>query len=189
MFGVEESEEQESATAAEVSASAQESAGLTQQVEEGAQALERALEEIEDIPIPAPQVDAVRSAPVQKEPVFSLAGTGEKSPVEEALPVPDDVKELTEKFMEEKEQKDRKEATPAQVTQYQAAEPVKAYCFPPVTMLAVSPHGNPAMETEELQTNGRILVDTLKSFGVQTKILDICGGLLLPGMKSSKPPG
>ena len=59
---------------------------------------------------------------------------------------------------------------------YQAAEPAKAYCFPPVTMLAVSPHGNPALETEELQTNGRILVDTLKSFGVQTKILDICRG-------------
>ena len=175
VFGVEESEEQESATAAEVSASAQESAGLPQQVEEGAQALERALEEIEDIPIPAPQVDAVRSAPVQKEPVSPLPDR-EKPPVEEALPVPDDVKELTEKFMEEKEQKDRKEATPAQVTQYQAAEPVKAYCFPPVTMLAVSPHGNPAMETEELQTNGRILVDTLKSFGVQTKILDICRG-------------
>ena len=175
VFGVEESEEQESATAAEVSASAQESAGLPQQVEEGAQALERALEEIEDIPIPAPQVDAVRSAPVQKEPVSPLPNR-EKSPVEEAPPVPDDVKELTEKFMEEKEQKDRKEATPAQVTQYQAAEPVKAYCFPPVTMLAVSPHGNPAMETEELQTNGRILVDTLKSFGVQTKILDICRG-------------
>ena len=175
VFGVEESEEQESATAAEVSASAQESAGLTQQVEEGAQALERALEEIEDIPIPAPQVDAVRSAPAQKEPVSPLPDR-EKSPVEEAPPVPDDVKELTEKFMEEKEQKDRKEATPAQVTQYQAAEPVKAYCFPPVTMLAVSPHGNPAMETEELQTNGRILVDTLKSFGVQTKILDICRG-------------
>lgn len=175
VFGVEESEEQESASAAEVSASAQESAGLPQQVEEGAQALERALEEIEDIPIPAPQVDAVRSAPAQKEPVFPLPDR-EKSPVEEAPPVPDDVKELTEKFMEEKEQKDRKEATPAQVTQYQAAEPVKAYCFPPVTMLAVSSHGNPAMETEELQTNGRILVDTLKSFGVQTKILDICRG-------------
>ena len=175
VFGVEESEEQEIASAAEVSASAQESAGLPQQVEEGAQALERALEEIEDIPIPAPQVDAVRSAPVQKEPVSPLPDR-EKSPVEEAPPVPDDVKELTEKFMEEKEQKDRKEATPAQVTQYQAAEPVKAYCFPPVTMLAVSPHGNPAMETEELQTNGRILVDTLKSFGVQTKILDICRG-------------
>ena len=78
--------------------------------------------------------------------------------------------------MEQKERNDRREATPAQQFQYQTAEPAKAYCFPPVTMLAVSPHGNPVQETEELQTNGRILVDTLKSFGVQTKILDICRG-------------
>ena len=35
-------------------------------------------------------------------------------------------------------------------------------------MLAESPLGNPAAEAEELQTNGRVLVDTLKSFGVQT---------------------
>ncbi len=50
------------------------------------------------------------------------------------------------------------------------------YIFPPVTMLAASPSADPAKETEELQTNGRILTETLKSFGVQTKILDICRG-------------
>lgn len=50
------------------------------------------------------------------------------------------------------------------------------YCFPPVTMLQASKSANPAVETEELQTNGRVLVETLKSFGVQTKILDICRG-------------
>ena len=71
---------------------------------------------------------------------------------------------------------------------YQAAEPAKAYCFPPVTMLAVSPHGNPALETEELQTNGRILVDTLKSFGVQTKFWTSAAALPSPAMKSSRPP-
>ena len=129
------------------------------------------MEEIEDIHIPAPQVETVRSAPPKEE-----APALPEKPAGEAPPVPDDVKELTEKFMEQKERNDRKEATPAQMAAYQAAEPAKAYCFPPVTMLAVSPHGNPALETEELQTNGRILVDTLKSFGVQTKILDICRG-------------
>lgn len=50
------------------------------------------------------------------------------------------------------------------------------YCFPPITMLAAGKGLNPAVETEELQTNGRLLVETLKSFGVQTKILDICRG-------------
>lgn len=158
----------------------------TKEMEEGTQALERALEEIGEIRIPTPQVKAVHAslpqtgpAPVPEpvplpEPAAPLAAEG-TMPVEQH-PVPDEVKELTEKFMEQKQQNDRKEATPAQQAQYQAAEPAKAYCFPPVTMLAVSPHGNPTLETEELQTNGRILVDTLKSFGVQTKILDICRG-------------
>lgn len=158
----------------------------TKEMEEGTQALERALEEIGEIRIPTPQVKAVHAslpqtgpAPVPEpvplpEPAAPLAAEG-TMPAEQ-YPVPDEVKELTEKFMEQKQQNDRKEATPAQQAQYQAAEPAKAYCFPPVTMLAVSPHGNPALETEELQTNGRILVDTLKSFGVQTKILDICRG-------------
>ena len=60
---------------------------------------------------------------------------------------------------------------------YTASEQMKnTYCFPPISMLAASKQANPALETEELQTNGRILVETLKSFGVQTKILDICRG-------------
>ena len=50
------------------------------------------------------------------------------------------------------------------------------YCFPPVTMLEIGKRVNPKAETDELQTNGRILVETLKSFGVQSKILDICRG-------------
>lgn len=158
----------------------------TKEMEEGTQALERALEEIGEIRIPTPQVKAVHAslpqtgpAPVPEPvPLPELAAplAAEGTMPAEQHPVPDEVKELTEKFMEQKQQNDRKEATPAQQAQYQAAEPAKAYCFPPVTMLAVSPHGNPALETEELQTNGRILVDTLKSFGVQTKILDICRG-------------
>lgn len=57
-----------------------------------------------------------------------------------------------------------------------AEEMRNTYCFPPVTMLQAGKAANPAVETEELQTNGRILVETLKSFGVQTKILDICRG-------------
>ena len=168
VFGVEETGEEPPEEVLAASAPTPD----TREMEEGTQALERALEEIEDIHIPAPQVEAVRSAPPKEEGASVLP----EKPAGEELPVPDDVKELTEKFMEQKERNDRKEATPAQMAAYQAAEPAKAYCFPPVTMLAVSPHGNPALETEELQTNGRILVDTLKSFGVQTKILDICRG-------------
>ena len=64
-------------------------------------------------------------------------------------------------------------ATPSEMADYLAQG---AYCFPPVSMLAVSPQVDHAKETEELQTNGRVLVDTLNSFGVSTKILDICRG-------------
>ena len=41
-------------------------------------------------------------------------------------------------------------------------------------MLASGKKVDAAVETEELQTNGKLLVETRKSFGVQTKILDIC---------------
>ena len=84
----------------------------------------------------------------------------------------------------------------AQMAQYQALDPTSggAYCFPPVTMLAVSPQVDHAKETEELQSNGKILVDTLNSFGVSTKIMDICRGPSVtryeiqpaPGVKISK---
>lgn len=70
-------------------------------------------------------------------------------------------------------------ATPQENALYQALDQLQtpgSYCFPPITMLAMSPQADRAKETEELQTNGKILVDTLNSFGVSTKIMDICRG-------------
>lgn len=57
-------------------------------------------------------------------------------------------------------------------------EPVQGggYVFPPVSMLAASRQIDPELELEEQQHNGQLLVQTLRSFGVQTKILDICRG-------------
>lgn len=182
VFGVDEPKEENRTTPATSIPASQEPSPAMKEMEEGTQALERALEEIEEIHIPVPPVETVHSSmPAEKPAVEEPAVAAEQQPsvseVSEKPPVPEEVKELTEKFMEQKERNDRKEATPLQQALYTGAEPSKtAYCYPPVTMLAVSPQGNPALETEELQTNGRILVDTLKSFGVQTKILDICRG-------------
>lgn len=75
--------------------------------------------------------------------------------------------------MRKKEEAEKLETQPLRGAQ--AAEE-SAYCFPPVTMLASSKKVDQSVETEELQTNGKMLVETLKSFGVQTKILDICRG-------------
>lgn len=69
-----------------------------------------------------------------------------------------------------------------------------SYRFPPVTMLETSKEPNAADVTEELQSNGKMLVEALKSFGVQTKIVDICRGPTVtryelqpaPGVKISK---
>ena len=48
--------------------------------------------------------------------------------------------------------------------------------FPPVSLLDPSPETDEGDVTHELQTYGQMLVDTLKSFGVQTKIVDIQQG-------------
>lgn len=67
--------------------------------------------------------------------------------------------------------------TPVQTTMFSDHPPKDGeYHFPPLSMLEVSKKQDTALETEELQTNAKLLVDTLKSFGVQTKILDICRG-------------
>ncbi|HIS69368.1 MAG TPA: DNA translocase FtsK [Candidatus Gallacutalibacter stercoravium] len=51
-----------------------------------------------------------------------------------------------------------------------------SYRFPPLSLLQPSPDVDEENITEELKANGQMLVDTLKSFGVQTKIVDISRG-------------
>lgn len=138
---------------------------------------------------PAPLEERPAPDPAPEEPV-PVPESGEAK-----LETPDEVRDLTREFMEKKAENDRREAGSGERALYQAADQFQtAYCYPPITMLAESPKGNPAQETEELQTNGRILVETLKSFGVETKILDICRGPSVtryeiqpaPGVKISK---
>ncbi len=50
------------------------------------------------------------------------------------------------------------------------------YTYPPITLLEQGKPVNTADISEELQQNAELLVDTLKSFGVVTKVLDISRG-------------
>lgn len=50
------------------------------------------------------------------------------------------------------------------------------YHFPPLSLLETSKVADTRSETEELQTNGDLLVQTLKSFGVTARIVDISRG-------------
>ncbi|MBE6782309.1 MAG: DNA translocase FtsK [Ruminococcaceae bacterium] len=50
------------------------------------------------------------------------------------------------------------------------------YKFPPIDLLKGMPAKSPAAEQAELESTARRLVDTLKSFGVDTRIVDISRG-------------
>ena len=76
-------------------------------------------------------------------------------------------KEITEKFA-----KDVEKVYKSQVTKVVTQE----YKFPPVELLKDAQSVKKQDITKELKENGQILVDTLKSFGVQTKIIDISRG-------------
>jgi len=56
-----------------------------------------------------------------------------------------------------------------------AAEPAP-YHLPPTSLLSLGGAVSAGDITEELKANAQTLVDTLKSFGVQTRITDICRG-------------
>jgi len=75
------------------------------------------------------------------------------------------------------EEKKSTVGAPVQMTMF-TDEPPKdgEYHFPPVTMLETTKETNEQDVTEELKINGQMLVQTLKSFGVQTKIVDISRG-------------
>ncbi len=66
---------------------------------------------------------------------------------------------------------------PVQLTMFTDEPPADGnYHFPPVTMLETTKELAEQDVTEELKINGQMLVQTLKSFGVQTKIVDISRG-------------
>lgn len=162
-------------------------------LEEETRAFEEAVNSVKTAPLPTNEVevkvesevvtadDVVSdvSAETMPEPavVLERALRHEPAAPQNESEMPDDVKNLTQEFMRKKEENDRIEASFEQQALYMAAEQMaNTYCYPPITMMAESPHVDPIRETEELQTNGRILVETLRSFHVETKILDICRG-------------
>lgn len=138
----------------------------TPAIAESTRELDEALKEIQEMPLPVPA-----AAPADPKPPVPLA---EMEDISSSLQM-----EMPEKEEPSDKQEEFPGATPEQLALYQAAEQMQdpaSYCFPPVSMLKESPKVDPSKETEELQTNGSILVDTLNSFGVQVKILDICRG-------------
>lgn len=120
-------------------------------------------------------------------------------PVNTSADVLENAAKAAEDYMKKKEEAAKIEvANSAQMALYVANKDKEdTYVFPPVSLLESGKKLSAAIETEELQTNGRKLVDTLKSFGVQTSIVDISRGPSVtryelqpaPGVKISKITG
>ncbi len=55
-------------------------------------------------------------------------------------------------------------------------KPEEVYCFPPINFLHKDPNPLTFSVTDELKQTSIKLVDTLKNFGVKTKIMNICCG-------------
>lgn len=53
---------------------------------------------------------------------------------------------------------------------------INQYVYPPIALLKLPKNGNSMDASEELRANADLLVNTLKSFGVQTKVVDISRG-------------
>ena len=98
----------------------------------------------------------------------------------------DEISKVTEKFLSKiKNENERKEETKAQKSEEKSKEfevpeskntGAEIYEYPSVDLLndAKKPDGGDI--TSELNHNGKMLVDTLKSFNVSTKIIDISRG-------------
>lgn len=116
--------------------------------------------EQKSVPTPVPAVDRVPAAPQQQK--SDVSGSAEAAAAF-----------IARKNAVESEKKE----TPIQLSMF-TDEPPKdgGYHFPPVSMLERSKEQNESDVTQELQLNGQRLVETLKSFGVQTKIVDISRG-------------
>ncbi len=86
----------------------------------------------------------------------------------------DDVEKITEAFMEKEKIKLEEENQIEKISL--THENTLNYKFPLIEFLNLPPKTSQGDITNELNTNGKLLIDTLLSFNVKAKIVDICRG-------------
>ena len=110
---------------------------------------------------------------------FPDVSQAQDAPAKPAAPEGGELDHLVRKAMAEPS------LTPAKVTgaagdQLRMAPAVadepEAYHYPPLTLFQQAPAGEDTGVEEELRKNAEVLVGTLESFGVKTRVLDICRG-------------
>ncbi len=106
----------------------------------------------------------------------------------EVIPITKPEKEKAEKAEPSQEKEEKKEEVPV---------PVKVYKKPPIDCISLADNSGVLNYEQELKVNANKLDETLKSFGVNTKLVDICRGPSVtryelqpaPGVKISKITG
>lgn len=136
--------------------------------EEAAEKIKSASNELDDI------IKKAAAAPEKKKALFAQKAASEKADK------PKKQSTLASNKITTDDELDMPDAPTAADIQHEISEqdnaPV-AYQFPPISLLKYVDNSLNAAEAEaEMKTNADTLVDTLKSFGVQTRIVDIHRG-------------
>lgn len=137
---------------------------------------EKAAEEIKNGSSELDDIIKKAAAAPEKKKLFDTPKTEVKKPVQP----PKKQSTLASNKIQTDDELDMPETLTAADIQHEIAEQgaeLAAYQFPPVTLLKNVDNSLNAAEAEaEMKTNADTLVDTLKSFGVQTRIVDIHRG-------------
>lgn len=137
----------------------------------------------------APEAETPVSEPaVMEQPA---AAEEQAQPVQPAVQdaVDADAARAVQAFIRQKEAEDKKETAPIAHSEMPPKPQETHYDFPPISMLEASQNLDDKLEAEELQASGKMLVDTLKSFGVQTSIVHISRGPSVTRYELQPAPG
>ncbi len=166
----------------------------TSQSQEKRERLEQAFQDIPDMPAQTPPAAPAEGVPLEEDWEVTIPKVPPRKPkteeeegsaaaaaaafMEKARAAQQEPSPAPEPKPEQTEGEDAvlPEGLERALNAVEAGPPEETYQFPPVDLLKASEATNQEDVTRELQINGQMLVDTLKSFGVQAKILDISRG-------------
>lgn len=172
---LEEAEEEnraaEKLSAADKKNTSKASAGIDIDMGEGYAKEEASRDPKEAFTLAAEQLKAEEEKPELK--VEDIIGRAIKQP-DDPSPSKDD--EKTKKKMTQAQLRQQEELIAQEVNAEQSAEPAESYTYPPISLLDKAPAGNDDSAREEMQVNAKLLVQTLKEFGISTKVVDIARG-------------
>ncbi len=157
--------------------------------------VEEIMDEVVNAAEPEEVVAETPSVAFEEESVPVVEKRPAEVPLKSAFSEPQDsdadAAKAVQEFMRSKKAEDKRESAvlPGQISIFENREEDPHYIFPPISMLEASKGLNDKLEAEELQTSGKMLVDTLKSFGVQTSIVNISRGPSVTRYELQPAPG